>query len=313
MSLRRLAAWLLIFGLVDGAVDAAPPITAAAFTADGKQVVLGSQSGIEFRSWPDLKLTRTLKTDLEHVHDLAFSPDGQTLIAAGGAPAEAGEVEFWSWPDGRQMRRIAEHEDLVYRVAWSADGKHFVTAGADGICQVFAADTGRRLVRYEGHSRPVLALCYLPDGKAIVSAGADQTLRLWDSASGKHLRTLDNHVGQVNDVAARPHRASDAPPVVVSVSEDRTVRLWQPTIGRLMRFAKLPSIPRVVAWSPDGNRLLVGCNDGHLRTLDAETTEVVSEKSLMNGRIHALAVGPAIVVAGENAALARSVDPRTDK
>ena len=46
---------------------AAPPITAAAFTPDGKQVVTGSQAGIEVRSWPALTVTGHLKTDLSHV------------------------------------------------------------------------------------------------------------------------------------------------------------------------------------------------------------------------------------------------------
>lgn len=303
MRIVSFALSVLIIATAIQASRAAPPITAAAFAPDGKQVVIGSQNGIDVRSWPELKTIATLTTELQHVHDLAFSPDGQRLLAAGGAPAEEGAVEVLAWPSGKLIRRVADHADLIYRVAWSPDGKQWTTASADGTCAVFAADTGQRLIRYEGHSRPVLAVCYLGDGKTIASAGVDQTLRLWESATGKHLRTLDNHTGSINDLALRPAQTANALTVIASVSEDRTARLWQPTIGRLMRFARLPSVPRTVVWSNDGRRLLVGCNDGRLRVLDPETAEIVAEQIGTATRIYAVALCPTsddILLAGES-------------
>jgi WD40 repeat protein len=277
------------------------PITAAALSPDGAQVVLGSQSGIEIRSWPELALTKQLKTELANVHDLRFSPDGRTLLAAGGSPAESGAVEVLSWPAGERLRRVAEHVDVVYRVAWSPDGKRWATAGADGICQVHLAETGARLTRYAGHSRAVLAIAFL-DNEMIASAGVDQTLRLWEGASVKHLRTLDNHFGPVNDISVRPGDSAPATRVVATIGEDRTVRLWQPAVGRLMRFAKLSAAPRAVAWSAKGDRLFVGCSDGRIRIVDAESTEVVGELPGLQGRIHELVVDSQrnlILVSGE--------------
>jgi WD40 repeat protein len=286
---------VLLVGIVAAACkasSAAPPVTAAALAPDGRQVVLGSQRGIEVRSWPDLRPMTMLASELYHVHDLSFSPDGKWLLVAGGSPAEAGSVELRSWPDARLIRRVKEHEDLVYRVAWSPDGARWATAGADGICNVVAAHTDQPIVRYEGHSRPVLTIAYLPDGQTIVSAGADQTLRLWNSTTGKHLRTLDNHVGSVNEVAVQPAASRDVPAIVASISEDRTVRLWQPSIGRLMRFGRLKSAPRTLVWSPDGNRLVIGCNDGHVRIVDANTADIISDTPALSGRIYALLIDP---------------------
>jgi WD40 repeat protein len=280
---------------------AAAPITAAALSPDGKQVVLGSQDGIEIRSWPELVVAGKLATELDHVHDLKFSPDGETLLVAGGSPAEEGCVEVLSWPTGKLARRVTGHDDVVYRVAWSQDGKQWATAGGDGVCQVFAAEDAKRLARYEGHSRPVLSIAYLPDGKTIASVGVDQSLRLWNSASGEHVRTLDNHVGAVNGVAVRP-AGSDSPAIVATISEDKTVRLWQPSIGRLMRFARLASVPRAVAWSPNGDRLLVGCNDGRVRVLHPDSVEVVETLDGLEGRIYELVIDPAsnrILIGGE--------------
>ena len=284
-------AFALFVAHLGGTVVAAPPITAAAFAPDGKSVVLGSQDGIEVRSWPDLKPASRVKTELSHVHDLAFSPDGKTLLAAGGSPAKSGAVEVLKWPDGALVRRVADHKDLVYRVAFSPDGSHWATASADSSCRVYATDNGKLVARFDGHSRPVLALGFLPDGKSVVSVGVDQTLQLWEAATGKHIRTLDNHTAAVNDVAVCPASPANAP-LVATVGEDRTVRLWQPLTGRLVRFARLESVPRVVVGSAKGDRLLVGCNDGKLRVLDVDSLDVVSEKQGLEGRVHALALIP---------------------
>lgn len=283
-------------------IHAAAPITAAALCPDGRHVVLGSQNGLEVRSWPELLVESSIPTELVHIHDLKFSPNGQTLLAAGGAPAEEGAVEILSWPSGERLARATGHEDVVYRVGWSPDGTQWATAGGDGICLTFTAD-GAALIRYEGHSRAVLAVSYLPDSRMVASAGVDQTLRLWNAVNGEHIRTLDNHVDTVNGIAARPPLPSSGEiptnqsagallPVVATIGEDSTLRLWQPTTGRLMRFARLDSIPRAVAWSSDGDHLLAACNDGRVRVLNPDTMAQEAELPGFDGRIHELIVDP---------------------
>lgn len=285
--------------------SAAPPITAAAVSPDGKHFLVGSQAGVVIHDAANLSPTGTTKTELEHVHDLQFSPDGKQLILTGGAPGETGLIEIISWPGREVLQRIAAHKDLVYRVAWSPSGTEFATASADGTCCVVDSRTFREQTQYTGHSRPVLAIAYLPDGKTLVSAGVDQTLQLWDSRTGRRIRALDNHLGPVNDLAVRPQSDPNSLPVVATVSDDRTVRLWQPTIGRLMRFAKLDSPPRCVAWSRDGSRIIVGCNDGSIRRIDPDTLEVDKPETGITGRIFTLCSAPdgKWLVGGEKSAL----------
>ncbi len=290
----------LLLLLIVGNAKAEAPITALALAPGGQHVVLGSQSGIDIRSLPDLKVMGQLATKLEHVHDLVFSSDGRKLLAAGGSPAQSGRVEVWDWSKRENILQVSDHEDVVYRVAWSLDGSRFAAFGGDGLCQLFSSATGKIEVRYEGHSRAVLVGCFL-DERMVASAGIDQTIRIWDGFEGDQLRTLDNHLAPVNDIALRPVRDNQQPDVLASISEDRTVRLWQPKIGRLMRFCRLVSVPRKLIWSSDGTRLIVGCNDGFIRVIQSEAMEIDHEADGQVGRIYELAIisTEELLVAGE--------------
>lgn len=282
----------------------APPVTALAFAPDGKSLLVGSQAGVEVRSWPERKPLRKLPCKLEQVHDLAFAPDGKTLAVAGGIPGEEGSVELFSWPAGKSLKVLTQHADLVHAVAWAADSKTFVSAGADALCVVYRGE--RRVCTFSGHSRAVLAVLFSPDGRHGVSAGADQSLRVWDSQTGKAVRTLDNHVGPVLALAARPGTGSETPFQVASASEDRTVRLWQPSLGRMVRFLRLPATPLTLAWSPDGKKLLAGCKDGRLRLIDPDDLVVLRELSGLDGWVQALAGVPdgrSAVLGGEGGAI----------
>ncbi len=282
----------IAFLSLEPAALADPPITAAALTPDAEQVLLASQAGVEIRSWPQLNLAERLPSQLDNIHDLKFSPDGKTLLIAGGSPAEAGIVKVIEWPTRKMLRQMSDHSDVVYQVAWSPDGTQWASAGSDGICRVYSQPSGDQLIAFEGHSQAVLSLCFLPDGKSVASVGVDQTVRLWDSMSGKLIRTLDNHVNIVNAIATRPQKDNASPAAVATISEDLTVRFWQPSIGRLMRFTKLATAPRAIAWSASGDRLFVGSNDGHIRTISADTAEILNDQACLNGRIHDLVLDP---------------------
>jgi WD40 repeat protein len=286
-----------------------PPITAIAFAPDNKHVLTGSQAGVHVRTWPDLKPHRSIKTELANVHDLAFSPDGKVLAVAGGSPAEKGIVELFQWPVGKLLHRLSPHKDVIHAVAWSSDSATMATASADQTVRIHDAKTGKSTRLLEGHSRGVLAVAFLPGDAQLVSAGGDETLRVWDIKTGKAERILSNHTRPVNGLALRPSNR-DGPPVLASISDDRTVRLWQPTLGRMMRFARVPSAPRALTWTADGSALLVAGKDGKLRAIDPETVEVRESKSRIDGIAYSLALAAdgSILLGGTDGQLIRLVD-----
>ena len=312
---------LLFLGLMAPA-SAAPPITSAAFSPDGQSVLIGSQAGIEVRSWPNLEVQRRLETQLAHVHDLAFSPNRNVLAASGGRPAEEGVVELFSWPEGKRLAGQTTHDDLIYGLAWRPDGKQLALASADHAVTLHNISSASTPVlapsdhRLEGHSRGVLAAAYLPAGDLVVTAGVDQSLRVWDVATRQLRRTLDNHTADVRDLAVRPLTNAQQP-IIASASADRTVRLWQPNIGRLTRFARLPSEPLAIDWTPDGGRLIASCVDGHVRVIDPDSVQVIVDLPAVDGWAYTVAAAPdarQAIVGGTNGQLKRvAIDPPAER
>jgi WD40 repeat protein len=268
------------------------PVTAAAFSPQGDKVLFGSQFGLQVWSWPDLQSLRKLNTDLRNIHDLRFSPDGHSLLVAGGSPAHEGVVEVWAWPARARTHRISDHNDLVYRVAWSESGEFWASAGADGNCLVHDARNHEKTVSFLGHSRAVVDVVFLFRTDLIVSAGVDHTLRCWKLGSGVEVRTLDNHLSGVNAVAQQLPSRDDSPRMVATVGEDKTVRFWQPTIGRLLKFARLSTVPRAAVWATAGDRLFVGCNDGSVYAIEPHSAAVMSHWQTEIGRVFELLTVP---------------------
>jgi WD40 repeat protein len=304
----------LSIGLLALAVTPLPPITALAIAPGGEQAVVGSQSGIGVVSLPDLKPERTLATQIEHVHALAFSPAGEVLAASGGSPGERGAVELWSWPAGALQATFPAGDDVAYDVAWSGDAAQLGLACADKTVRLQPTGGGKPAV-LRPHSAAVLAVVWLPESDFVLSAGVDQSIRVLAPGSGETVRSLDNHTAAVRDLALSPAQ-HDGPPMIASAGADRTVRFWQPTIGRLVRFARLPSAPTAICWTPDASHVLAACEDGRLRAIDAESLTVVEFARRIEGFAHAVAATPdgsAAILAGERGQLRIvSLEPITE-
>ena len=264
-----MTALALVFVLVGAD---APPIVAVSFAPDGKQVLAASQAGVQICSWPELQPVRRIATRLEQVHDLSFEPGGKLLAIAGGSPGERGAVEIWEWPEAKLRATLPAGDDVVYRAAWNAEGTTLALGCAAKVVRLQpVAGAAPRVCPV--HSAAVLATAWLLEDDLVLSAGIDQSIRLLSPKTGEVLRTFDNHTAAVRDLAIRPG-AHEGPLIVASAGADRTVRFWQPTIGRLVRFARLPVAPTAICWTPDGLHVLAAGEDGRLRAIDPVTVDV---------------------------------------
>jgi WD40 repeat protein len=120
---------------------------------------------------------------------LAFSPDGASIVVAGG--------NLWRF-DGvtgeRDAAPLVELRSQATAVAFSPDGTTIATGDIGGEIRLWDASSGRpvtgwpnqqlELARSQGGTTPVAALAFSPDGGTIASGGGDGVIRLWGAGTG---------------------------------------------------------------------------------------------------------------------------------
>lgn len=118
------------------------------------------------------------------VSALAFSPDGDLLVAAGtGGGPGGGQIVAWDAASGAELGGLPAGGRTVNALAFSPDGSLLAAGGADAVngpsaIRLWDAGAGRALGSRAGHARPINSLAFSPDGLLLASGGGDGA-RIW--------------------------------------------------------------------------------------------------------------------------------------
>lgn len=196
------------------------------------------------------------RTHRDFIGDVALSPDGRLIYAAGlfhdavhVINPQSGRV-IGRYPTGRRP----------YRILFHPDGKsYFVSSWADGAVYHHNADTGERL--------------------SVTRLGSHPTDMVWRA------RQKEDAQPEAEDVSQPPHArlfvtAGNTNSVyVLSVSESKDVRLHE-TVNVAMRPRQpLGMTPSAVALDRDQSRLFVVCSDANA----VAVVDVAGPRSLVLG------------------------------
>jgi hypothetical protein len=207
-------------------VNTGAPVSGVVFTQDGKWLGVkeGTPSG-PLCIW-DIQKGQKLKQLAYNgytCNQLAFSADGQTLVAAGpgehmvwqhgkgsgygsrssqaagtsAAAAPNGTIVAWSTPQGRaQLHHLEPRRYQVLDLgplsafAFSADARWLAVAATDKSIRLRPLD-GAEVRKFEGLREPAKLLQFSANGKVLVGAApGDPVVRLWDVASGRLRRRI---------------------------------------------------------------------------------------------------------------------------
>jgi WD40 repeat protein len=220
---------------------------------------------------------------------LAFTPDGQTLIAV----SSGGVTHCTRW-DVAQGKKLGSWTFLNVRSrsafdVLSADGR-MLARRCYGSCRVelYDTETGKPLSSRIGHERSISALAFSPDGKLLASTDRYAT-RLWDLATNREVATrfehavhhltfspdgnllvgangsriavytvrdgtirhwLDARTVQIDSIAFHPDGS------LIAAASGDDVRVWRVTDGKEVRILGNQSHVFSVSFSPDGSRIL---------------------------------------------------------
>jgi WD40 repeat protein/tetratricopeptide (TPR) repeat protein len=203
----------------------------------------------------------------DSVSQVAFSPDGKTLVAA----TTGTHVQLFNATSGQRLQTLIGHTSDVNHVAFSPDGSLLVTASSDNTARLWQVPSGKLVQTLAEHQGYVTHAAFSPDGSLLVTASYDNTARLWQVPSGKPVKTLAGHYGNVNHAAFSPDGS-----LLVTASNDGTARLWQVPSGKPVKaLAGHQGYVRHAAFSPDGSLLVTASSDNTARLWQVPSSKPV--------------------------------------
>lgn len=235
------------------------------------------------------EVVREFPTHDGQVNDVAFSPDGQTLVSVGGQyqanprfepgpagpwmttitvtkdgqattrSAPASEVRCWDVATGKPLAALAGPRYWVETVQFTPDGSRLITVGgvAGKPGEVRVADFAGVPPRAEFAAGTGLTSGrFSPDGATFAAGGADGSLTLRDvtrlrAGDATGMRVLAAHGGPVRALAW----SADGK-LLVTGGDDGVVKVWDPKQDQPERAKHVLDRPvSGVAVAPDGSRI----------------------------------------------------------
>jgi WD40 repeat protein len=259
---------------------ASPPVTALAFSPDGKLLASGGYQHIQLWDTASNGPIRSVGRFAGQVRALAFR-DAHTVAVAEGVAGRSGSVVLLDLETYSQTS-IQQSKDEMLATAFSADGKWLATGGTDGIVRIFEGTALK--TELKGHNNWITGVAFSPDGKLLASASADKTARVWTTSDWSESFQLPRELTEpVNAVAFSLE--GDLLVFATGGPEEHAIRIWRtqgafteldparPEMKRNLAQTRPidtgACIPLSVTFlkSQPRSRMLVGCTDKTVRLL----------------------------------------------
>ena len=250
--------WETSTGRSLGRLSAQPGHPQAALSPDGSVLATSSESTL--RLW-DVNRGRVIGDPIAsslQIRDLAFSPDGATLVVVN----RDGEIERCDGRTGRRLGPTIRLGSPGWCVAFRPDGSRFAVGRgfpdrrdeSAGV-YLFETATGRPIGERMPHRLGVSFVAYRPDGRVLISGDYEGQTRLWDDGG--------RPIGEPSRGEERIVGATFSPDGAIALQRSLagTIRLLDAMTGRqLGATIEYPGM----GWAdfdPEGRRLIVAHED----------------------------------------------------
>jgi WD40 repeat protein len=139
------------------------------------------------------ELARLDATEMGAVLDLAFTPDGKSVVSR----AEDAKVRVWDLVAKKERLALDSRGWIGRSMALSGDGQTVAAGTVYNLVRVWDVASGKELsTQADGHDAPVRAVAFSPDGRQLVTGGANQQIRVWDAATLREVRLFTGNSAQ---------------------------------------------------------------------------------------------------------------------
>ena len=254
----------------------------------------------------ELKLEAVLPQKDGLVKCVAFSPDGNTLVAASEnsisvwttrtwkmreslrygttSLAFAGEGAILAYGSGFQVGvfDLSSENDVftaaggqINSVALAPNGTVLAAGGVEGV-HLWEARSGKKLNGPGWFNTEVNALAFSGDGKFLAIGDVFGRLAVWDVSAGKQLAPFAGHRNFITSVAYSGDSAT-----IVSGGGDDTIRMWEAKTRRerLQIPVDSPFGFFHIALNRDGTKVAAVGDDGIVKFWDARDGKKVASLS----------------------------------
>ena len=131
------------------------------------------------------------------VFDVAFSPDGKSVITSGADK----QVRIWNPANGKQVRAIGGFGDQVFRIAVTKEGE-VASSSADKTARLHKLANGQAVRTFGGHADWVYSVAIHPATKRLATGSYNGDIRIFNTADGKLVKQFIAAPGHKGAVAS---------------------------------------------------------------------------------------------------------------
>lgn len=262
--------------LVGRLVGESPRIESITYAPNGKWLGVSGGAPAQFgeiQIW-DTKtngLVRSIKSSIDSLYGLAFSPDSEK-VAVGGADKS---VRIFSVKDGKELLKFDNHSDWVFGTAFLTDGKRFLSGSRDRAMKLIDVANGQFIDDINKLLDGVICITRHPKEDQILYGGESGSVRIYKIAENQGRTAANNDVNLIKeyDRLSGPAQAVAWSPNTTNVAvagASPEVRVY--TAGKDgKRVATLKGHTGAIfslAFHPSTNWLATGGFDGRVRLYD---------------------------------------------